>query len=270
MIDLGSVYRIRVEVRTPEGVLTNPGAATLTVALPDGSTETPTVTLPPAETGIVTVDYATTQAGRHSYVLATTGPQTSYRDVFDVRTPDAIAILSLADAKKHLNISNSTDDGELRDHIEAATSIIEFHANASVLREFTETWTGHSAEIALRHWPVDEVLAIESLAGGAAVATGAVDVDEVGILRMTGGGSFRGPLRFRYRAGHRQMPAAWVQAAKIIVQHLWETQRPRDSNRPASTAAEDIMSVSDSRGRYYSIPRRAVELLQADMAPEVA
>lgn len=270
MIDLGSVYRIRVSVTDPAGALTNPGTATLTVTLPDGSTETPAVSLPPAETGIVIVDYPTTQAGRHSYVLATTGPQTAYRDVFDVRTPDAVAIISLADAKRHLNISNSTDDGELRDHIESATSIIEFHTNASVLREFVETVTANGPEVPLRHYPVVEVVSITDVAGNVVVAADVVDVDEVGIMRMRSGGTFHGTLRITSRAGRSQMPAAWVQAGKIIVQHLWETQRPRDTRSGATTFAEETMSVADAKGRYYSIPRRAVELLQADMSPEVA
>ena len=270
MIDLGSVYRIRVSVRDPDGTLTDPGTATLTVTLPDGSTETPAVTLPPAETGIVIVDYPTTQAGRHSYVLATTGPQTAYRDVFDVRTPDTVAILSLRDAKEHLNISYDDDDGELRDHIESATSIVEFNAGTSVLRQFVETYTGYGAEIPLRHYPVTEVVSITDIDGTAVAAAADVDVDEVGILRMRSGlGLFCGTLRITYAAGRSLMPAAWIQAAKIIVQHLWETQRPRDTRRPAGTFAEDVMSVADSKGRYYSIPRRAVELLQADMSPEV-
>lgn len=269
MIDLGGVYRIRVLVKSPAGVLTNPDAATLTVTLPDGTTDTPAVTLPPAETGVVTVDYPTVQAGRHSYVLATTDPQTSYRDVFDVRTPDTVAILSLADAKLHLNISNDTDDGEIRDFLESATSIVEYHTNASFLREFVETYTVNGCEIALRHYPVTEVTSINDLSGSTAVAVSDVDVDEVGILRKTSGGPIRGTVRITYTAGHTQIPAAWVQSAKIIVQHLWETQRPRDTRRNSSTFAEETMSVADAKGRYYSIPRRAVELLQADMVPEV-
>jgi hypothetical protein len=267
MIDLGDVFRIRVEVKTLDGVLTDPGAAVLTVTLPDGTTETPAVTLPPEVAGVMVVDFPTTQAGRHSFVLSTTDPQTAYRDVFDVRTSELHQIISLADTKTHLRITNTGSDEQLRSFIEAATSVIEYRVRTVVSRSHTETHDVRGPMIPLRHYPVQEITSIEYTAGGS-IDVGSVDVDEVGIVRM-GSGWFRGRLSITYTAGHIEIPSAWVQAAKIIVQHMWDTQRPQDSRRPATAYAEDTMSVADHKGRFYSIPRRAVELLESDMVPVV-
>lgn len=266
MIDLGDVARLIVYVTTPDGVAANPAAATLTVTLPDGTTETPTVTLPPAETGVLVVDYPTTQAGRHTYVLTTTSPQTAWRDVFDVRQPETAQILSVADARAHLNITHNGQDEEIRGYVEAATSVIQRYTGTTIRQEFSETITVTGGLAPLAHYPVVEVTAIESVPDGAAFPVDSVDVDELGIMRA----GVRGTVRVTYTAGHTMIPAAWILAAKIIVQHLWETQRPRDSRRQIGAMAEDVMSVADMKGRYYSVPRRAVELLEADMVPKVA
>jgi hypothetical protein len=268
MIDLGDVFRIRVEVKTLDGVLTNPGAAGLTVTLPDGTTETPAVSLPPAETGVLIVDFPTTQAGRHSFVLSTTDPQTAYRDVFDVRQSELSQIISLADAKAHLRVTNTGSDEQIRSFVEAATGVIDFRVKTSILRTYTESHSVNGPVVPLRHYPVQEVVSIQYASGGS-IDVGSVDVDDVGMMRT--GGWFRGRFTVTYKAGHAVVPAGWVLAAKIIVQHLWDTQRPNDSRRPATAYAEDtMMNVHDHKGRFYSIPRRAVELLESEMVPVVA
>lgn len=269
MIDLGDVYRIAVNVKDPAGALTDPATATLTITLPDGTTTSPAVTLPPSSTGKVTVDYPTVQAGRHTFVLATTGPQTSFRDVFDVRTPELRNIVSLKDAKTHLNISNDGTDDELRGFIESVTSVVEGYVGTLFPVEYTETVEANGSTVPLQHFPVAEVVSITAVRSGATVDPAVVDVDEYGVLRLTSGQCLKGLYRIVYTAGRSILPANWTRAALIILQHMWETQRPRDSRRPATATSEDFMGVQDA-GRYYTVPRRAIELLQGDVNTGVA
>lgn len=269
MIDLGDVYRILATVRNPDGELANPTTATLTITLPDGTTTSPSVTLPPASTGKVTVDYPTVQAGRHQFVLATTAPQTAFRDVFDVRTPELRNIVSLKDAKTHLNISNDGSDEELRGFIESVTSIVEGYVGTLFPVEYTETVEANGATVPLQHFPVVEIVSITAVRSGTTVDPAGVDVDEYGVLRLTSGQCLNGLYRIVYNAGRAILPANWTRAALIILQHMWETQRPRDSRRPPTAMSEDGYG-QDAAGRWYTVPRRAVELLQGDVNSGVA
>jgi hypothetical protein len=260
VIDLGDVYRIRVPVRSPDGTLTSPTTATLTITLPDGTTATPSVSLPPADTGIVIVDYPTVQAGRHQFVLSTTGPQTAFRDVFDVRQAELNNIVSLAETKTHLNISNDGTDSEIRGFIEAVTSICAFYCGTLFPTTYTETHEVCRDTVVLRHYPVISVSEIDTVGTGSTVAVADLDIGEGGVLRLDY--SVSGTLRFTYRAGYSPLPANVTRAALIIIQHMWDTQRPRNSRRPSVPASEDFSTVQDQSGRFYSVPRRAVELLQ--------
>lgn len=259
MIDLGDVYRVRVPVRDPGGTLTSPGTATMTVTLPDGTTATPSVPLPPADTGIVIVDYPTVQAGRHQFVLTTTSPQTAYRDVFDVRKAELHNIVSLAEAKQHLNISNDGDDDEIRGFVEAVTGVVQFYCGTVFPQEYVETHEVCGDTIVLRHYPVTEVSAIATVGTGSTVDPSEADIGEGGVLRLSR--SVSGTLRVTYTAGYTILPAGITRAALIIVQHMWDTQRPRDTRRPGVPSGEDYSTVQDMSGRFYTVPRRAVELL---------
>lgn len=268
MIDLGDVYRIRVPVRTPDGTLTSPSTATMTITLPDGTTATPSVSLPPAETGIVIVDYPTVQAGRHQFVLTTTGPQTAYRDVFDVRQAELNNIVSLKEAKDHLNISNDGDDSELRGFIEATTNIARFYCGTLFPATYVETHEACGDTLALRHWPVISVSAITAVGTATVVDPADVDVDESGILRAES--SMSGTVRVTYRAGNTIMPANVTRGSLIIIQHMWDTQRPRNSRGPTMPRGEDFMTAQDASGRFYTVPRRAVELFQSSFQDGIA
>lgn len=270
MIDLGDVYRIRIPVKDPAGALTDPSTATLTITLPDGTTATPSVPLPPTDTGIVIVDYPTVQAGRHQFVLTTTGPQTAFRDVFDVRKAELNNVVSLADTKAHLNISSDGDDAELRGFIEAATGVIAFYVGTLFPREYAETYVACGSTLPLRHYPVSAVTSIEPVGTGSSIDPADVDVDEHGVLRLISGQNINGRYRITYTAGFTIVPANYTRAALIIIQHMWDTQRPRNSRGPAIPRGEDFMNAQDASGRFYTVPRRAIELLQGGIQGGIA
>lgn len=259
MIDLGDTHRVTVAIRGPDGQPATPTAATVTIALPDGTTITPPAVITP---GLVTCDYATTQPGRHALVVTTTGPTTAFRDVFDVRTPETIAIIGLADARAQLNITGNSHDEELRSFIEAATFVVESKAGATVLRERVETVEADG--IATLTWrPIDAITAVETERGDTAYPPANLAADEHGVLRLRSGAPLRGRLRVTYRAGHASIPPNRSLAARIIVQHLWETQRIRDPRRIRVPSADETF-VQSTEGRWFSVPRKALELLEGE------
>jgi hypothetical protein len=275
MIDLGEVVQIAREIRNADGILTNPATAVLTITLPDGTITAPTVTLPPAETGILRVDYTTVQAGLHHWRLTTTVPTTAAPGVFDVRGAAPPFVVSLEDAKKHLNIpaATTTDDEELRGFIESTTWVIEsdpdFGVGPVVARTFVDRIrTQNSSALVLTRRPVLAVTSIVAArTGGTGYDIAGLDIDAAaGLVYRGDGSSFTGgPWNVSYVAGRRQITANITHAARIIIQHLWSTQRTRDARRPSPTSAGDLVETRTQSGVAFTIPRKAVELLRADI-----
>ncbi|MEV7907699.1 hypothetical protein, partial [Streptomyces anulatus] len=99
------------------------------------------------------------------------------------------------------------------------------------------------------------------LPGGGLLEASGYEVEaEAGVLlRMAGTYECvweAGRITVAYVAGRTEVPAHVRQAARIMVQHLWETQRGRMG--AARTAGSE--EVWDPRWGY-AIPRRALELL---------
>lgn len=268
MIDLGSVYQVAVDVADASGVLVNPGSATLTITLPDGTIVSPAVPTP-TTTGKVRVDYVTAQAGRHVWRLVTSGPTTAYADVFDVRPAIPGGIVSLADARAQLNMrtTETGDDDELRGFIGAATGAVERALGRRVVRRsFTDRFeVGRAtAELLLRNVPVLSLTSVVSADGATTWSTGNLRVDgETGLVTVVSGAALTGAVDVTYQAGDTVIREDYRLAALIIVQHLWETQR--------GTMGVQLGGDNEPYmpGRGFAIPRRALELLDTQL-PGVA
>lgn len=270
MIDLGSVFQVAVDVLDASGALTNPSSATLTLTLPDGSTLTPAVPLPPAATGKLRVDYVTTQVGRHAWRMVTSNPTTAYSDVFDVRPAVPTGIVSLADARAQLNFgaTETADDDELRGSIGAATRAVERALGKVVVRRsFTDRFTvgGSATQVLLRNVPVLSLTSFVSADGATSWDVGSLQADgETGLVTVESGPAFTGVLDGTYQAGYAVIPENYQLAGKIILQHLWETQR---GAMGVQLGGGDVDMALASRG--FAIPRRALELLDTQL-PGVA
>lgn len=262
--DLGDTVRLTAECTDADGTLTNAASATLTLTLPDGTTESPSVP-EPSSAGLYSIDLTPTVPGRHLVRWKFTGPESAYTDVFDVRPAEPALIVSLADAKAHLNIPDSRDDDEIRGWLEAVTEIVENYVGNCIRRSFTERFrlplNGKPA-IALTHTPVLEITdivgadlaAIELYAGS-------------GVIYNADRSWFGGTVDVTYTAGRPVIPANITKAALIILQHLWQTQRnsPRGGLPGVSEEADVIPGVG------YAVPNRAVHLMAPHMrVPGVA
>jgi uncharacterized phiE125 gp8 family phage protein len=268
VIDLGAVYQVAVDVADASGAPTNPGDATLTIILPDGSTLSPAVPAP-TTTGQVRVDYATAQAGRHVWRLVTSNPTTAYADVFDVQPAAPDSIVSLAEARAHLNMraDETGDDDELRSFIAAATRAVERALGRAVVRRtITDRLRLPTPvrEVLLRNVPAASVTSVVSADGATIWNTGDLILDgESGSITAVSGPAFTGDVDVTYQVGMAVIPDDYRLAGKIIIGHLWETQR---GTMGVQLGDNDEPYVP---GRSYAVPRRALELLDAAL-PGVA
>lgn len=173
--------------------------------------------------------------------------------------------LSLEDAKAQLKITGTSLDAELLDYIAGVNETVEFYIGPVDDRTVTERWDGGRPLLAVRHRPVVALTSVTSVGDGeAAVGVDEVDVDHtLGVLRLRSGGLWpAGPLLVTYVAGRGgQAPPAANIAARMIMQHLWETQRGGDTRRPdLAGGLEPAPAVSG--GFTFSVPRRAIQLLE--------
>jgi hypothetical protein len=267
-IDLGAAYPIAFDVRDAANALANATGVTLTITLPDGTTATPTVTNPPAVTGQYRLTYLPATAGRYSWAAVTTTPNAAYGDVFNVRT--YASLISLAEAKTHLNKTSTTDDDEFRGFLIAATELIESKVGACVRRAFTERVydTEGQPGLLLSHRPLLSVTSVTAtVTGGQVWATADLAPDTAaGIVCLPDGAGFwGGPWDVVYQAGRAVIPERFLQACEEQVRFLWDTQR--GAAAPSVLQGEEIFTPSV--GAPFTIPRRVLGLLEADMVPAI-
>lgn len=81
-----------------------------------------------------------------------------------------------------------------------------------------------------------------------------------GKVTVLHGGNFTGFLKFTYKAGYTVIPPAFTLAVRLIIQHLWETQRgPMGASRFAGGL--DDAALMRFRSMSIFVPPRAQELL---------
>lgn len=269
MIDLGDTYRLTTRNLSAAGDLTTATNMALTITRPDSTT----VVVDPvaaASTGVYNYDYLTTQAGRHLARWVATGTGAgAYVEAFDVRPADPPMLISLRDVKETLNINltDTTHDEELRIYIEGATRTAENQRDeVLVKRSFVyEKYCYGSTSAVLPRVPVASLTSITSLDGGGTYNVNDYHVNgTTGRVDSLGGGSFNGLLAFTYVAGYTIVPGAFVLAVRMIVQHLWETQRgPMGASRFAGGL--DDAALMRFRSMNIFVPPRAQELLGEPM-----
>ncbi|MEV4000999.1 head-tail connector protein [Actinomadura sp. NPDC049753] len=181
----------------------------------------------------------------------------------------ATDIIDLAAAKEQLNIDpdNTDSDAELALYVSAATEVVERYVGAVIQRPVTERFDGGRSALLLSALPVASVTSVT--VGGSVLDAAGVAVSESGVLTRVSGSarmnfsSGTQTVEVVYVAGRAasvaEVPARYQLAARIIVQHMWETQRPA-AQGPFSQASDDYDP------RYaYSVPRRAQELLGVEI-----
>lgn len=265
--DLGAVVPLSITITDADGNPANAGAVTITITLPDGTSSTTPVTA--GEVGQYDFDYQTVQAGRHVIRWVATGSNAgAFTDVFDVDPADAAQIVSLADAKDHLNLSagRTVDDAELMRIIRAATLVVERYVGSVARRTHVETFDadGTKSSLLLGHPPILSATSVVE-DGTTLVASDYRLGTASGILtRVSAGAPYpwragSRVVRVTYVAGRTVVDPAWRLAALIIIGHMWATQRNAGGGRPALGGELESGDVDSNIG--YTVPYRALELL---------
>lgn len=260
LFDLGDVLPFSVRLYdAPDGELVNASSVALTITRPDGTTTAPSVTNPPDEQGIYQVDHVSTQAGRYlgRWVFTMSGGATeAFTETFDVRESAPVALCSLAGAKRHLNMTATVDDDELRGHIDAASVLVEQHLRTSVARR-TRTARVCGGDLL----PYPPVLSVTS----ATTVPAETDVDVSDWLPDPVTGLVQVPITVGvvdvvYVVGVQVVQPNIILATEIVAAHLWETQRiPRTGpSRGPLGGADDSLTMI---GMGYAMPNRALQLL---------
>jgi len=264
-IDVGDLYRCSWTNTAPgSGGLVNAGSVALTITLPDGTTANPTVVNPPATTGQYVYDYQTVQAGRHSARWVGTGTNPgAHVEAFDVRSANVPYLVSLQDIKDQTNITNDVSDEELRSYLESATGVIERHLGQAVVkRTYVEEHQIGRGALVLNWTPVVAVTSLALVDGTHSWNVNELHTTPAGVVTTPNGVDPYGHVTVTYTAGMAIVPEEYGLAARIIVQHLWETQRGSVGGPRAGGLGDTLMSNSGGySGKGYAIPNRALELL---------
>ena len=265
MIEAGQNYPWTMQVKDASGALTNVTTITLTVTAPDGTVSTPAVQNPPDVTGTYVCNVPLPIPGLYklSPVTSLGTPATDY-----VNARQFLSLLSLAEAKTHLNITTTTNDDELRNFMQASCELIEAKAGICVQRQFTDRVTEGAYELAVPHRPLLSVVSITSVWTGGPSWTGAqlrIDTEAGLIAQLVPFIFWWGPWDVTYVAGRAIIPERFIHAAKEQLRHLWETQR--GSMPPALLQGEEVFTTT--AGWSFSVPRRVLELLEEDMDPVI-
>ena len=274
----GQPVRVSTTVRDITGTLVNAGTLTLTVKLAqaDGTLATTGTYASPVNdsTGLYHVDIPATDLtviGHYSYVWTSTGTGAGVSPPadFDIHDPFEVSVLPLQDAKDQLNIPQATtsSDAELQSYIATIESSLERATGGPlvnrVVTERSEMMQNQTV-IAIRRRPLVSVVSIASASGSNIDISGGLDLDvNAGLIRRKLGLPFYGPfftwlplVNVTYTAGWgTSVPAAFNTFARIVVAHLWSSQRG-----PAAMpmGGGEMVSVP---GFGFAIPNMAAELL---------
>jgi hypothetical protein len=256
----------------------------LTITRPDGTTATPTVTS--SGPGVYNAQYVTTQAGHHLvlWVATDTVYPGAFADTFEVQAQSDPTIVSLAEARDILQLAGTTQfDARIQGWNGAATNVVEYLCGPVVQQTVIETIPSRGMEVALSKPPVIAlvpwtVVPPELAATGITVADPPspmirtrlygiewpldelyCDLRRGTVIHTSGLPFYYCAYIWQYSAGRPVIPLALYEAAKIILEHLYQVFR-------GGAGAQDVAageSTTTLPGFGFAIPNRAMELLES-------
>jgi hypothetical protein len=273
--NLGDVVPLSVTVTDADGNPADAGAVTLTVTLPDGTTDV-TGPISSTTTGVYDHNYPTVQAGVHQVRWVATGLNASaFTDTFTVDESAGGNFISLTEVKLHMNkdVAKTTDDAELAGFISSACQMIEDRVGPVAPRSATQTvWGHHHAyrrQLLLDLHPVVDVTAVTvdgvtvPEADPVAGTDGWVLDAGPGVLAHTRHWPW-GRVEVTYRAGRTPLPGNIRLAGLELAAHLWQSSQLNSSGGRPSLSGTDELAL---RNVGFALPYRVRELLGLGKLP---
>jgi hypothetical protein len=278
--DLGDVAALGITITNSAGTAQNATSVVCTITLPDGTSVTPSVTNSGA--GLYDIAYTPTLSGRHVVRWVATGTNASaFTDEFSVRDLTTLPVVSYDMALSHLNIpAASADEDEIRRFIDAAQDLAENYVGAVLgRRTIVETYDGQTDVLRLRSPRAISITTV--VESGVTLDSSQYKLDDTGqrLYRLTtstiSASSSFGAYGFwasgvnavtvTYIAGYTVTPPAVQQGVLEILRHLWQTQRGAATVMNRMGSGDDFYTTPT-----YSLPRRAMELLDPASLPGIA
>lgn len=254
----GQGYRIQttVEQRNLDGTYTKVDPTTIlgTLLLPDQTTQsfTPTKDAVGEYHADLSPTLLATLTGHWQWKVITTGPGAGEQDgSFEVVDPFATELLSIEDARQHLNLTSDDQDAELEVYLAAVTEAIEAYIGPVGRRTVTETVYPSSGVLLLRTTPVLSLTSVTPYLS-AALTVGSLTVDTSAGIVYPGsyGGFYASRYDVVYVAGRAAVPAAVNLAARLVLQRLWDTQQGQSVSPRAGFGAEDLGDTGTAAFAY--------------------
>lgn len=180
-----------------------------------------------------------------------------------------MSVLTLADAKTHLNIGASTsNDAELQTIIDAAEAAITQRVGPLEATATTSRVEGCGRTLILPVTPVISLTSVTPVGGSALTLSDLYLYVERGTVEWATPGGWFVASRYTvvYQAGRAALPKDLLLAIKELVRHLWDPQRGGGSARFGSPP-EDMLSntLSDA---LVTFPINVEQLLLPHQVPD--
>lgn len=249
--DVGDRARLYLSLTDITGAPAN-GTVVLTVTSPSDVASTPSVVND--STGEYHADVDVTEEGRWTFRWVSTGAViASESGVFVARAASPLGIVSLAEAKDHLQITTEIDDDELREWIDTATEWVEDRIGPVVRRTVTESHRlgNYSDTLVLNESPVVSITSITTtnptptFGFDSGITTATPYLDAAAGTVYIGPSTWSGTVTVAYVAGRSVIPSKVRRACLMYLKSLWETQRG-STELPIQGFSEE--GVSDSGG----------------------
>jgi hypothetical protein len=171
-----------------------------------------------------------------------------------------VSILTLDEAKQQLNIAagTTTYDEELTAYVDATVDAVAGYVGPIDATSVTQVVRQRVGVLTLDRLPVLSLTAVTDAETGTTVDTTGWVVDPAsGVVQAYGTYIPARTLRVTYLSGRDTAAAGVSLAARVIVQHLWQTQRGPSAR--TRSAPEDVSAVP---GFAFAVPNRAIQLLE--------
>lgn len=280
--EVGQRVRLSTVVTDASG---NPTDATMAIAVyrEDGTQYAGVLVVDDPGAGNYHADVTLDAAGRITWEWTASGAVVSRKtDQAYVRTGWA-GIVSLRAAKLHLNksLTDTSDDEEILDWIDALTVALEKEVGPIVPRPYVETFSGGKPQLFLTYTPVVAVTEIREVWGAGDIrildveTSGGpygdddylIDLDTGVLTRRTGGYAQSFPwgydnVRVTYSAGRVPLPPHYRIAMLELLSHHWRaSQLASGATRPRTDVP------TDTTGMGYGMPNRVTTILGYKRAP---
>jgi hypothetical protein len=170
-----------------------------------------------------------------------------------------VSVVTLAEAKTHLNITVATYDAELQTFLDQCEAAISRRVGPLSSTATTAEAPGGGRALLLSTTPAISLTSVTDATGATLTVSDLhVTTDGVVTWSTTGLGCFNSPwYTVVYQAGRATLPADLKLAVLEMVRHKWSTQR--GSARPGSQPLEMVP------GAAYSFPLAVNELIAPHM-----